>query len=995
MQKYQRRDLIALAATAYPDSNYDFLDGAVFSGSLSLEDQQQFIQLLDFARALQIENSVYEPVYSQLLHLFVLNGSRLDLLKRIDRRLRGLAEEQGALMLISGDSGIGKTSLVTAFQERVSQLGGGFIKIHWYEQESTSYAAWQALARAAASITGMSIETLSAPIGQGKEALSSQQLKQSLAGWLNQAAAIHPLVILLDDLHWADVDSLEVLDHLTNQAIQSPILYIGTFRSEGTHSRQPLSTYLPKLQRNRQFDLIHLSPLTRDDVERFVTAFYGPCSPQLAGYLFERAEGHPLFTVELLNDLISKDLLSIDRNGFWLPPSQSVPVPAFLKGLITQRVSRLGDQAEELLSVAAVAGESWHLKIVEQLVEMTEDELLEVLEQGLRSEIITIEDENAEIYRFSHGLFRQVLYSRQLARRRKRFHELIAVQFEGQQPSNVNAIAYHFYEAENWGRAVDYCLAAGEEANRRFANYSALHWYQQALSAAERLGNLLSSSARLEIYERLGRTHLALGQRQEAELVYSRLRDVTQSSGDLVGEGYALVNLANVRMRLYQLDLAEKNASEALKIGEQTGDLRLLTHIHACMGGLRIARGQLDQATYHYDKVFQHAERFGDSGTLLDALRMKAYQATWVAQYSEAEKYAHRALKLARTSADPLIIVGANQNLSFAQIEAGNYLEAHQNILAMLRAVELSGIHHHQMPRLLNLMGYLFLELGEAQQALIWDQKALDAIQDTQVMGIEMSRYSLLNKATDYLYLGKLDEALDTIAQFETIKEGPEFVHFRYFNRYQLLMCEMYLAQLAFEQAIELAKETRQLAHSKGVLKNIAKSYWLEGKALAGLSHVNEAITHLEKAVEIVDSIQHGSLRWKIRLGLAEIYTRAGKSPQEVLRQARDLIEATVLSLSGSPLQDIFLSSHWVKQLEQLEYSPSPPKPTYPAGLTQREVEVLQLVARGATNQQVADALQISVRTANTHMTNILNKTGCENRTAASAFALQHELVIR
>ena len=84
------------------------------------------------------------------------------------------------------------------------------------------------------------------------------------------------------------------------------------------------------MRRNRQLDLLHLRPLSKDDVERLVTAYYGPSSPGLAAYLHERAEGHPLFTVELLDDLIARDLLSQDRDGFWLAPEGSVPVPTFL-----------------------------------------------------------------------------------------------------------------------------------------------------------------------------------------------------------------------------------------------------------------------------------------------------------------------------------------------------------------------------------------------------------------------------------------------------------------------------------------------------------------------------------------------------------------------------------------------------------------------------------------------------------------------------------------
>ena len=110
-------------------------------------------------------------------------------------------------------------------------------------------------------------------------------------------------------------------------------------------------------------------------------------------------------------------------------------------------------------------------------------------------------------------------------------------------------------------------------------------------------------------------------------------------------------------------------------------------------------------------------------------------------------------------------------------------------------------------------------------------------------------------------------------------------------------------------------------------------------------------------------------------------------------QQVRNLTDQIIQSLSGSPLETALINSRWIRQINDFEQSPKYDKPLSPAGLTAREIEVLQLVAKGATNQQVADTLQISVRTVNTHMTNILNKTGCDNRTAASAFAIEHKLI--
>jgi tetratricopeptide (TPR) repeat protein len=130
---------------------------------------------------------------------------------------------------------------------------------------------------------------------------------------------------------------------------------------------------------------------------------------------------------------------------------------------------------------------------------------------------------------------------------------------------------------------------------------------------------------------------------------------------------------------------------------------------------------------------------------------------------------------------------------------------------------------------------------------------------------------------------------------------------FRYFNRYQILLCEMSLAQHMFEQAIELAQEARGLAQSQNVLKNIAKSHWLEGQALTGMKRFDEAIKHFEKAIEIADEIGHGSLCWKIRLSLAEVLRKTGQSADVAIQQARTLIDQTLQSLSGSPLQHFLL----------------------------------------------------------------------------------------
>jgi DNA-binding NarL/FixJ family response regulator len=163
------------------------------------------------------------------------------------------------------------------------------------------------------------------------------------------------------------------------------------------------------------------------------------------------------------------------------------------------------------------------------------------------------------------------------------------------------------------------------------------------------------------------------------------------------------------------------------------------------------------------------------------------------------------------------------------------------------------------------------------------------------------------------------------------------------------------------------------------------------------------AVDHLQRAVELADKISHAALRWQTRLRLAEAYSVLNRPNAELYRQAAVMVEQLAANLHDQHLRTCFLASPLVVELKAnarsaLERKPPPPALVmttggFPAGLTVREVEVLRLVAGGATNRQIAEQLHLSVGTVNSHLTNILNKIGCENRTAATAFALQHGLV--
>ncbi|MCB0083669.1 MAG: AAA family ATPase, partial [Caldilineaceae bacterium] len=394
---------------------------SLFSLLPLLEQQGAYQQALAYARILQRADPAHTADLRRLIHLYVLSGSRSPVMTVLQQRLAMAVHGQGALVLIHGVAGIGKTSVAQPCTIWAQQQGALAVTGRCYELGvTTPFAPWPEILTALAESTTLTLDNLPAPFGNGPPAQSPDSLIQAVATRLHQAAHATPLLLLLDDLHWADQESLLLLEFVTRRLERLPLLVLGAYRSDEVAENHPLAATVAALQRDRPSQVIRLSQFTRDDTVRFVESHLGQCEHELVDYLYERAEGHPLFLVELLDDLTEQNLLRRSAGGRWAPPDRNIPVPTLLRQIILQRVTRLGEQSKTLLDLAAVVGEVWPLAVVEAVLDWAEDDLLAVLERLLAARLIEPVDDRGERYRFSHGLIQEVLYGSQLPRRRRR-----------------------------------------------------------------------------------------------------------------------------------------------------------------------------------------------------------------------------------------------------------------------------------------------------------------------------------------------------------------------------------------------------------------------------------------------------------------------------------------------------------------------------------------------------------------------------------------------
>ncbi len=301
---------------------------------------------------------------------------------------------------------------------------------------------------------------------------------------LELASAAAPVVVVLDDLHWAAKPTLLLLRHLLRFGERSRVQIVGTYRSTDLDRSHPLAAMLADLHRDGTSDRLALSGLDEDDVSAYV-AEAGYDDPELGRALASVTGGNPLFLIEALRHVA-------ESGGRW---DQST-LPQGVREAVSRRLSRLPDDTNKALAAAAVVGTRFAVGLVEQVVER---DLVDAFDDACKAGIII--EEPGGFYRFNHAIVRQSLLAELASVRRMRLHQRIAVALESQPGVDdelLAELAYHYYEcawAGNAAKAVDYCRRAADQAMARLGYEGAADLYDRALHALEEIDDELPDRA--------------------------------------------------------------------------------------------------------------------------------------------------------------------------------------------------------------------------------------------------------------------------------------------------------------------------------------------------------------------------------------------------------------------------------------------------------------------------------------------------------------------
>jgi DNA-binding CsgD family transcriptional regulator len=325
----------------------------------------------------------------------------------------------------------------------------------------------------------------------------------------------------------------------------------------------------------------------------------------------------------------------------------------------------------------------------------------------------------------------------------------------------------------------------------------------------------------------------------------------------------------------------------------------------------------------------------------------------------------------------------------------GEYEEALAALHDLLALAKISGEPYYAV-RAPNTIGWIYRELALVDRALAWDEIACaEPDQEGGICHFKARAYSLLNLATDLIFLGRLERAETILDQADQAVNQSEYLRWRTATRLALCRGELALARGDAALVLDLAADALVRATSTDAAKHGHQAHDLAGRALAALGRNEEAVERLEQAVAVAEAIEYRAGHWRGLTHLADALSRLGHAREAGGRYAAAgrVVEAIALSLRAHGLRAGFLAAPEVAALLKRAESGSPPDlAPIPLGLTPREGEVLRLLVGGLTDRQIAEALFVSPRTINGHVANILAKLDLESRSAAAAYAVRHGL---
>ena len=836
----------------------------------------------------------------------------------------------GQVVLVAGEAGIGKTRLMLEVRRRlvdrdVAWIGGqcisygegipylpviDLIKSAFGVVDEDDDAA--IIAKVDAGTAGWEPATQKTvpylkfllQVDPGDPSVESMDPLERRAGILDAVRALvveqsreRPLAVVVEDLHWADEQSEVALEAMLDVVPRSRVLFVGTFRPGYEHGLEDVP------QTNR----LALAHLAGDESVALASSVLRASSlpPELAGLITSKAEGNPLFIEEVTKALVESGVLADGDDGLALTrPADEVDVPDTIQEVILSRIDLLEEEAKHAIQLASVIGREFTVRLLGRISNL-KAELDGVLGRLKSLELIYEASFFPELaYMFKHALTHDVAYSTLLGDRRRSLHLTVAQAIEElyaeRLPEQYETLAYHYEEAGQWERALDYLERSGDKAFDAAAHEEALDFFARALRVAQRV----------DAVERIGpiafkRARLAANLERLDEAVADF--DAAINAAETIGDDDLLVSAYFLLARTQILEAHDFTGAEAtldamrdlprrspvLEAATKTGKLLLY-----------LVTGRHDEVTDDLVRPETNLARVNNPLLAVIGHVGNAQAAYWTGNFARPIDTIE--------SLGPWVGGTLDVRLQAAWVEGlvrghrGEYERALDLLMEALELCERTGSFFWDM-RALNSVGWVYGELQDAERALGWNLRSLEAATAVTLPDFEVEGNARLNIADNLRALGRPDEADEHYRIVEAVYRDPTppdaLMLWRYSQHLLHSKGELLLERGDIDGALACANECLDVAEGTNSKKNVVKARRLRGQVRLAGGDPGGAEDEVLVALEVADRIGNPGQLWKTHAALGAI-----RGPSSY-RDAMVVIERVASSLSDRRLRETFLSS--------------------------------------------------------------------------------------
>lgn len=691
--------------------------------------------------------------------------------------------------------------------------------------------------------------------------------REAVTSYLEAEAGRRPLIVVLEDLHWADPMSLTLIEGMLDLAERTDIgilISMRPYRDEPTWHIHEVG----QRDHSHRYRAIELGPLADDAAMSLLNALLSPADVSDATRLriLERSDGNPLFIEQMAGAI--RDAGGGLEEGL---------VPSGLSAVLTSRLDRLDTGSKVVAQVASVIGSEFDRRTLASLT--GDEEVDRRVTDLLRREILV--ERPGGMLDFHHALMREAAYSTMLIRTRRELHRRLAEHLMANDADAVQAIALHYVEAGDLAAAFPHLIVAGESSSRSMALSDAIRQFSIAL---DNVPAHADPDLIVRAHDGLGLAYSLVPDLTQTDATYQRLADYADSAGRPSAKVTALNRLAmTTAMMAGDLGTASRYLDEAMVLARESGDERGLAeyHMNACtIAGLR---GDLDGTIVHDEQTIQRGGELGAAEIRAEGMARLATNAVWLMDFDRADTALRDALEAARDLGDELGVAIVNvMGLSRLRLREGDFRGA----LEVMRADEQTLVRYASFYASLAgiFVASLLFDLGDLEGAIS---------RTAEISERGMPLYGAASSAAlarMYASVGTTEHVAELVDSAVEGVEGP-------LGRF---LASSVWADLGFAAFMSGDFQTAGERFERGLATTSASSYWEKPRLLIGRARVHTAQGDYDSAHRALDEAQTFLLDKELRTfdhllghGRAELLLAEGRSA-EASRLLTEVLEIEV-----------------------------------------------------------------------------------------------------